>query len=407
MKRVVVTGIGIVSSIGDNKESVAAALRSGKSGIVYSDEYEERGFRSHVHGAPKIDIDEKMDRKSRRFMGDGAAYNYIAMQEAISDSGLQPEDISNPLTGLIMGSGGPSTKNLLMAFDTAREKSAKKVGPFMVPRTMSSTNSATIATACSIKGVNYSISSACATSAHCIGNGAELIQMGKQDIVFAGGGEELDWTMTLLFDAMGALSSKFNKSPQVASRPFDSNRDGFVIAGGGGVIVLEELEHARARGAKIYGEFAGYGATSDGYDMVQPSGEGAVRCMQMALANIEGPVDYINTHGTSTPVGDVKELAAIKEVFGKSNKVPAFASTKSLTGHSLGAAGVQEAIYSLLMMEGGFIAASANVENPDEALADMPLVTEVQEDIELNCVLSNSFGFGGTNASLVFKSVSP
>jgi len=407
MKRVVVTGIGIVSSIGDNKESAAAALRSGKSGIVYSDEYEERGFRSHVHGAPKIDIDEKMDRKSRRFMGDGAAYNYIAMQEAISDSGLQPEDISNPRTGLIMGSGGPSTKNLLMAFDTAREKSAKKVGPFMVPRTMSSTNSATIATACSIKGVNYSISSACATSAHCIGNGAELIQMGKQDIVFAGGGEELDWTMTLLFDAMGALSSKFNKSPQVASRPFDSNRDGFVIAGGGGVIVLEELEHARARGAKIYGEFAGYGATSDGYDMVQPSGEGAVRCMQMALANIEGPVDYINTHGTSTPVGDVKELAAIKEVFGKSNKVPAFASTKSLTGHSLGAAGVQEAIYSLLMMEGGFIAASANVENPDEALADMPLVTEVQEDRELNCVLSNSFGFGGTNASLVFKSVSP
>ena len=407
MKRVVVTGIGIVSSIGDNKESVAAALRAGKSGIVYADEYEERGFRSHVHGAPKIDIDEKMDRKSRRFMGDGAAYNYIAMQEAISDSGLQPEDISNPLTGLIMGSGGPSTKNLLMAFDTAREKSAKKVGPFMVPRTMSSTNSATIATACSIKGVNYSISSACATSAHCIGNGAELIQMGKQDIVFAGGGEELDWTMTLLFDAMGALSSKFNKSPQVASRPFDANRDGFVIAGGGGVIVLEELEHARARGAKIYGEFAGYGATSDGYDMVQPSGEGAVRCMQMALANIEGPVDYINTHGTSTPVGDVKELAAIKEVFGKSNKVPAFASTKSLTGHSLGAAGVQEAIYSLLMMEGGFIAASANVENPDEALADMPLVTEVQEDIELNCVLSNSFGFGGTNASLVFKSVSP
>ena len=407
MKRVVVTGIGIVSSIGDNKESVAAALRAGKSGIVYSDEYEERGFRSHVHGAPKIDIDEKMDRKSRRFMGDGAAYNYIAMQEAISDSGLQPEDISNPRTGLIMGSGGPSTKNLLMAFDTAREKSAKKVGPLMVPRTMSSTNSATIATACSIKGVNYSISSACATSAHCIGNGAELIQMGKQDIVFAGGGEELDWTMTLLFDAMGALSSKFNKSPQVASRPFDANRDGFVIAGGGGVIVLEELEHARTRGAKIYGEFAGYGATSDGYDMVQPSGEGAVRCMQMALANIEGPVDYINTHGTSTPVGDVKELAAIKEVFGKSNKVPAFASTKSLTGHSLGAAGVQEAIYSLLMMEGGFIAASANVENPDEALAGMPLVTEVQEDRELNCVLSNSFGFGGTNASLVFKSVSP
>lgn len=406
MKRVVVTGIGIVSSIGDNKESVAAALRAGKSGIVYSDEYEERGFRSHVHGAPKIDIDEKMDRKARRFMGDGAAYNYIAMQEAISDSGLEPEDISNPRTGLIMGSGGPSTKNLLMAFDTAREKSAKKVGPFMVPRTMSSTNSATIATACSIKGVNYSISSACATSAHCIGNGAELIQMGKQDIVFSGGGEELDWTMTLLFDAMGALSSKFNKTPQVASRPFDANRDGFVIAGGGGVIVLEELEHARARGAKIYGEFAGYGATSDGHDMVQPSGEGAVRCMQMSLANIEGPVDYINTHGTSTPVGDVKELAAIKEVFGKSNKVPAFASTKSLTGHSLGAAGVQEAIYSLLMMEGGFIAASANVENPDEALADMPLVTEVQEEKELNCVLSNSFGFGGTNASLVFKSVS-
>ena len=407
MKRVVVTGIGIVSSIGDNKEIVAAALRAGKSGIVYSDEYEERGFRSHVHGAPKIDIEEKMDRKSRRFMGDGAAYNYIAMQEAISDSGLEPEDISNPRTGLIMGSGGPSTKNLLMAFDTAREKSAKKVGPFMVPRTMSSTNSATIATAFSIKGVNYSISSACATSAHCIGNGAELIQMGKQDIVFAGGGEELDWTMTLLFDAMGALSAKFNNSPQTASRPFDASRDGFVIAGGGGVIVLEELEHARARGAKIYGEFAGYGATSDGYDMVQPSGEGAVRCMQMALENIEAPIDYINTHGTSTPVGDVKELAAIKEVFGKGNQVPAFSSTKSLTGHSLGAAGVQEAIYSLLMMEGGFIAASANVKNPDEALADMPLVTELQEDKNLNCVLSNSFGFGGTNASLVFKSVSP
>jgi len=405
MKRVVVTGIGIVSSIGDNKAEVAESLRSGKSGIGFCEEYKERGFRSHVHGAPGIDIDETMDRKLRRFMGDGAAYNYIAMQEALADSGLEDGDISNPRTGLIMGSGGPSTKNLLVAFDTAREKGAKKVGPFMVPRTMSSTNSATLATAFGIKGVNYSISSACATSAHCIGNGTELIQLGKQDIVFAGGGEELDWTMTVLFDAMGALSSKYNDAPETASRLFDANRDGFVIAGGGGVVVLEELEHAKARGATIYAECAGYGATSDGYDMVQPSGEGAVRCMQIALDGVDAPIDYINTHGTSTPVGDVKELAALREVFGDRNQIPAFASTKSLTGHSLGAAGVQEAIYSLLMMEGGFISASANVEEPDEDLGDMPLVTEMRDNVELNCVLSNSFGFGGTNASLVFKSV--
>ena len=405
MKRVVVTGIGIVSSIGNNKNEVAKALLTGKSGISFCEEYQKRGFRSHVHGLPSIDIEGKMDRKLRRFMGDGAAYNYIAMQEALVDSGLADHEISSARAGLIMGSGGPSTKNLLSAFDTAREKGAKKVGPFMVPRTMSSTNSATLATAFGIKGVNYSISSACATSAHCIGNGMELIQLGKQDIVFAGGGEELDWTMTVLFDAMGALTSKYNDHPERASRPFDSTRDGFVIAGGGGVVVLEELEHAKARGAKIYAECVGYGATSDGFDMVQPSGEGAVRCMKMALENVEEPIDYINTHGTSTPVGDVKELGALREVFADKAKIPPFASTKSLTGHSLGAAGVQEAIYSLLMMEGKFISASANVDDADDGVGDMPLVTETCKNTELNCVLSNSFGFGGTNASLIFKSV--
>jgi 3-oxoacyl-[acyl-carrier-protein] synthase-1 len=406
MRRVVITGIGIVSSIGNNKKEVVRSLSDGKSGIRFCEAYSERGFRSHVHGQPNLDIDENMDRKWRRFMGDGAAYNYIAMLEALADSGLEKSDIVNPRTGLIMGSGGPSTKNLLAAFDAARDKGAKKVGPFMVPRTMSSTNSATLATAFGIKGVNYSISSACATSAHCIGNGAELIQFGKQDLVFAGGGEELDWTMTLLFDAMGALSSKYNSAPETASRPFDANRDGFVIAGGGGVVVLEELEHAKARGAKIYAELAGYGATSDGFDMVQPSGEGAIRCMEMALAGVDMPVEYINTHGTSTPVGDVKELAAIRHVFGKRSRIPAFASTKSLTGHSLGAAGVQEAIYSLLMMEHKFIAASANVDKPDQEVGEMPLVTEKRDQTPLNCVLSNSFGFGGTNASLVFRSVS-
>ncbi|MBS41508.1 MAG: beta-ketoacyl-[acyl-carrier-protein] synthase I [Rhodospirillales bacterium] len=405
MKRVVVTGIGVVSSIGNDKLEVTESLKNGTSGISFAPEYAERGFRSHVHGAPKIDLDKFIDRKKRRFMGDGAAYNYIAMDQAIEDSGLQVDEVSNDRTGLIMGSGGPSTKNLLIAFDTARNSSAKKVGPFMVPRTMSSTNSATLATAFKIKGINYSISSACATSAHCIGNAAELIQLGKQDIVFAGGGEELDWTMTVLFDAMPALSGSYNSIPTKASRPFDSDRDGFVIAGGGGVLVLEELEHARSRGAKIYGEVAGYGATSDGYDMVQPSGEGAVRCMNMALENVDRPVDYINTHGTSTPVGDVKELAALREVFGKRNAIPAFSSTKSLTGHSLGATGVHEAIYTLLMMEHSFISASANVENMDPEVGDMPLVTKRRDNVEIGCALSNSFGFGGTNASLTFTSL--
>jgi len=405
MKRVVVTGVGVVSSIGNDKEEVTRSLRAGKSGISFASEYAERGFRSHVHGAPKIDLNDFIDRKRRRFMGDGAAYNYIAMGQAIKDSGLEPNEVSHNGTGLIMGSGGPSTKNLLIAFDTARNSSAKKVGPFMVPRTMSSTNSATLATAFKIKGVNYSISSACATSAHCIGNAAELIQLGKQDIVFAGGGEELDWTMTVLFDAMPALSGGYNDSPTKASRPFDADRDGFVIAGGGGVLVLEELEHAKARGARIYAEFAGYGATSDGHDMVQPSGEGAVRCMNMALKNVDRPVDYINTHGTSTPVGDVKELAALREVFGDRNTIPAFSSTKSLTGHSLGATGVHEAIYTLLMMQNRFISASANVENIDPNVGDMPLVTERRDNVEIGCALSNSFGFGGTNASLTFTSL--
>jgi len=404
MKRVVVTGLGIVSSIGNNKEEVTASLRDGKSGISFAPEYAERGFRSHVHGAPTIDLADFVDRKHRRFMGDGAAYNYVAMDQAIADAGLEDTDVSNDRTGLIMGSGGPSTKNLLIAFDTARNSSAKKVGPFMVPRTMSSTNSATLATAFKIRGVNYSISSACATSAHCIGNAAELIQLGKQDIVFAGGGEELDWTMTVLFDAMPALSGGYNDTPERASRPFDANRDGFVIAGGGGVVVLEELDHAKARGAKIYAEFAGYGATSDGYDMVQPSGEGAIRCMNMALQGIDS-VDYVNTHGTSTPVGDVKELGALRAVFAERNGVPAFNSTKSLAGHSLGATGVHEAIYTLLMMENKFISASANVENVDPEVGDLPLVTERQDNVDINCALSNSFGFGGTNASLAFKTL--
>ena len=404
MKRVVVTGLGIVSSIGNNKEEVTASLRDGKSGISFAPEYAERGFRSHVHGAPTIDLADFVDRKHRRFMGDGAAYNYVAMDQAIADAGLEDTDVSNDRTGLIMGSGGPSTKNLLIAFDTARNSSAKKVGPFMVPRTMSSTNSATLATAFKIRGVNYSISSACATSAHCIGNAAELIQLGKQDIVFAGGGEELDWTMTVLFDAMPALSGGYNDTPERASRPFDANRDGFVIAGGGGVVVLEELEHAKARGAKIYAEFAGYGATSDGYDMVQPSGEGAIRCMNMALQGIDS-ADYVNTHGTSTPVGDVKELGALRAVFAERNGVPAFNSTKSLAGHSLGATGVHEAIYTLLMMENKFISASANVENVDPEVGDLPLVTERQDNVDINCALSNSFGFGGTNASLAFKTL--
>ena len=403
VKRVVVTGMGIVSSIGSDKAEVLESLRHGRSGISFCEEYKELGFRCHVHGKPKVDLTAAIDRRVRRFMGDGAAFNYIAMREAIEDAGLEEDEVSNERAGLVMGSGGPSTSNLVAAADTARSRGPKHVGPFMVPRTMSSTNSATLATPFKIKGVNYSISSACATSAHCIGNGAELIQLGKQDIVFAGGGEEVHWSMTVLFDAMPALSSKYNDTPEQASRPFDANRDGFVIAGGGGVVVLEELEHAKARGAKIYGELVGYGATSDGYDMVQPSGEGAVRCMRMAMADLDETVDYINTHGTGTPVGDARELEAIRTVFGHRNRIPAFNSTKSLTGHSLGAAGVHESIYSLLMMKHNFISASANVTDPDPEVDGMPLALERQDDVEINCILTNSFGFGGTNASLAFR----
>ena len=403
MRRVVVTGMGIVSSIGNSKAEVLDSLRQGRSGITFCEVYRDMGFRSHVHGSLKIDPDEAVDRRWRRFMGDGAAYNYIAMQEAIADSGLAEGDVSNERTGLIMGSGGPSTKSLVAAADTAREKGPKKVGPFAVPKTMSSTNSATLSVAFKIKGVNYSISSACSTSAHCIGNAAEIIQLGKQDIIFAGGGEELHWTLSVLFDAMPALSSGYNDTPERASRAYDAHRDGFVISGGGGVLVMEELEHARARGARIYAEFAGYGANSDGFDMVQPSGEGAVRCMTMALQTLDLPVDYINTHGTSTPAGDVKELEAIREAFKERGRIPPFSSTKSLTGHSLGAAGVHEAIYSLLMMRNNFITASANVESLDPAAEGMPIVLKRQDNVTLNCVLSNSFGFGGTNATLAFK----
>lgn len=401
MRRVVVTGLGILSSIGNNQAEVLDSLREGRSGIVGAPEYRELGMRSQVHGTVKIDLDQTVDRRLRRFMGDGAAYNYLAMQQAVEDSGLEPGDVSNERTGLIMGSGGPSTKNLLIAFDTARQKEPKRVGPFMVPRTMSSTNSATLATPFKIKGVNYSISSACATSAHCIGNGAELIQWGKQDIVFAGGGEELDWTLSVLFDAMPALSGGYNDTPEKASRAYDAKRDGFVIAGGGGALVLEELSHAKARGAKIYAELVGYGATSDGFDMVQPSGEGAVRCIRQAVKGTNIPVDYINTHGTSTPVGDIVELRALREVFG--DRVPPLSSTKSLTGHSLGAAGVHEAIYCLLMMQHNFIAASANIEELDAEARDMPIVRDRRDNMRLNLVISNSFGFGGTNATLAFR----
>jgi len=401
MRRVAVTGLGIVSSIGNDKDEVLQSLKDGRSGITFCEEYAERGFRSHVHGSIDIDIDAHIDRKLRRFMGDGAAYNYIAMAQAIKDAGLSDKEVSNERTGLVMGSGGPSTSNLLNAWHTAQEKSAKRVGPYMVPRTMSSTNSATLATPFEIKGVNYSITSACATSAHCIGNGAELIQWGKQDIVFAGGGEELHWTMTVLFDAMPALSSGFNATPERASRPYDTNRDGFVIAGGGGVVVLEGLEHALARGAKIYGEIVGYAATSDGYDMVQPSPDGQIRCMRLALAGLNDPVVYVNTHGTSTPVGDIGELQALREVFGE--HIPYISSTKSLTGHSLGATGVHETIYSLLMMENSFISASANIEEIDPGAAGFPIVRERMDNVALDCVISNSFGFGGTNATLVFK----
>ncbi len=403
MRRAVVTGLGIVSSIGNNKDEVLDSLREGRSGITFCEVYRDLGFRSHVHGSLKVTLEDVLDRKVRRFMGDGAAYNYLAMEQAVADAGLTQDEVSNERTGLIMGSGGPSTKNLVLAADTVREKGARKVGPFMVPRTMSSTNSATLATPFKIKGVSYSVSSACATSAHCIGNAAELIQLGKQDTVFAGGGEELHWSMTVLFDAMPALSSNFNDTPEQASRAYDVKRDGFVISGGGGVVVLEELEHAKARGAKIYAELAGYGATSDGYDMVQPSGDGAVRCMRMAMAGVEEPVDYINAHGTSTPVGDVRELEAMRDVFRDRDYIPFFSSTKSLTGHSLGAAGVHEAIYCLLMMENDFICASANVEELDPEADGMPIVVERRDGVSLNCVLSNSFGFGGTNATLLFK----
>lgn len=401
MRRVAVTGLGIVSSIGNDKDEVLRSLKEGRSGIKFCQEYADRGFRSHVHGAVDIDIDAHIDRKIRRFMGDGAAYNYIAMAQAIADAGLTESEVSNERTGMVMGSGGPSTSNLLLAWNTAQEKGAKRVGPYMVPRTMSSTNSATLATPFRIKGVNYSISSACSTSAHCIGNGTELVQWGKQDIVFAGGGEELHWTMTVLFDAMPALSSGYNATPERASRPYDANRDGFVIAGGGGVVVLEEMEHAKARGARIYAEIVGYGATSDGFDMVQPSGEGAARCMRQALDGLNMPVGYINVHGTSTPVGDIKELEAIREVFG--DHVPPLSSTKSLTGHSLGATGVHETIYSLLMMKHRFIAANANIEELDPGAAGFPIVRERKDNVALDCVISNSFGFGGTNATLVFK----
>ena len=405
MRRVVITGIGIISPIGNSAAEVEANLRAGKSGIVAAPDYTEKGFRSQVKGMPQIVLEDYIDKRDLRFMGPGAAYNFLAMQQAIADSGLSDADVSNPRSGLIMGSGGPSTSNFFYAHQMVIEKGApKKMGPFMVTRCMSSTNSACLATPFKIKGVNYSITSACSTSAHCIGNGTELIQMGKQDIVFAGGGEELDWTLSCLFDAMGAMSSKYNDTPQTASRPYDASRDGFVIAGGGGVVVLEELSHALARGAKIYGEVTGYAATSDGYDMVAPSGEGGERAMRLAISTLpEGRhVDYINSHGTSTVVGDVTEMEAIRRVFGK-GQTPPVSSTKSLTGHSLGATGVHEAIYSLLMMNSDFIAASANVTTLDPALDPSEIVTKLRTGVKLDSVLSNSFGFGGTNATLVMS----
>ncbi len=406
MRRVVVTGLGIVSSIGNNAQEVVASLREARSGIVKADDYEKLGFRCRVHGAPRLDWEEVLDRKTRRFMAGGTAWNYIAMEQAVQDSGLEPNEVSNDRTGIIMGSGGPSTKAIVRAADVTREKGPKKVGPFEVPKGMSSTASATLSVPFQIRGVNYSISSACSTSSHCIGNAAELIGWGKQDVIFAGGSEELDWTLSVLFDAMGAMSSKYNDTPETASRAYDVNRDGFVIAGGAGVLVLEELEHAKARGARIYAEVAGYGANSDGKDMVQPSGEGAARCMRQAMEGLDGKglgckIDYINPHATSTPIGDVREIEAIREVFG--DDVPPISATKSLTGHSLGASGVQEAIYSLLMMQSGFICKSANIEEMDPDFTDMPIVTERKDNVALDCVMSNSFGFGGTNATLVFR----
>ena len=401
MKRVVITGLGIKSSIGNSKDEVTASLREARTGIEHCAEYEELGFRSHVHGPIRLDLNSLIDRKQKRFMGDTSAFSYLAMRDAIADADLPPDLVSNTRTGLIVGSGGASNENVVLAVDTMRNKGAKKVGPTMVPRIMSSTASACLSVAYKVLGVNYSISSACATSAHCIGNAWELIQNGKQDIIFAGGGDEVHWSSTLLFDSMGALSSKFNQTPETASRPFDANRDGFVISGGGGIVVLEELEHAQTRGAKIYAEIVGYGATSDGMDMVKPSGEGAARCMQQALSTVENPVNHINAHATSTPVGDISELVAIKEVF--TDKIPLISATKSISGHALGAAGVNEAIYSLLMLEGDFVFGSANVSIMDKEAEGMPIVCERLDNAGLETVMSNSFGFGGTNATLVFQ----
>jgi 3-oxoacyl-[acyl-carrier-protein] synthase I len=402
MRRVAVTGMGIVSPIGNSTQEVVASMREARSGITFSTEHDEHGFKSKVQGKPVIDLDASIDRRAKRFMGDTAAYAFLSMEQALRDSGLEEKDIVNPRTGLIVGSGGPSVRNIVEAVDITRaNKSPRRIGPFAVPKAMSSTCSAVLSTWYKIKGVNYSISSACATSAHCVGNAAEMIQFGKQDIVFAGGAEELDWSLSCLFDAMGAMSTKFNDRPATASRAFDKNRDGFVIAGGGGLVVLEEWEHAKARGAKIYAELVGYGATSDGHDMVAPSGEGAVRCMQQAMATVKGDIDYVNAHGTSTPVGDVTEIKALREVFG--DRIPPVNSTKSLTGHSLGGTGVQEAIYSILQMNNGFIAESANIEEIDPEVADAPIVRSRVDNAKLERVLSNSFGFGGTNATLVFQ----
>jgi 3-oxoacyl-[acyl-carrier-protein] synthase-1 len=408
MRRVAITGVGIVSSIGNNVHEVTESLRNGTSGIVAAPEYAELGFRSQIHGTVKMDVADHVDRKQLRFMGEGAAYAVLAMEQAIADSGLEDGDVSNVRTGLVAGSGGPSTANLLAAFDTTREKGPKRIGPYMVPRCMSSTVSACIATFFKIRGINYSISSACSTSAHCITAGADAIRSGNQDIVFAGGGEELHWTLSVLFDAMGAMSSKYNDTPTLASRPYDVDRDGFVIAGGGGMVVLEDMEHAKARGANIYAELVGYGANSDGADMVAPSGEGAVRCMELALAGFDGKaitdkIDYINAHGTSTPVGDIKELEAIKTVFSPRGYLPVVTSTKSLTGHSLGATGVQEAIYTIIMMQNNFISASANIQNPEPEIGDIPVAQKRIDDCNINFALSNSFGFGGTNATLALR----
>ncbi len=403
MKKVVVTGLGIVSCLGNNQEEVYQSLLNSKSGISFSEEYKEYNLKSHIHGKPKIKIEDHIERKTIRFMGSGSAYNFIAMKEAIKDSGLDEKDVSNNLTGIVMGSGGPSIENVILAADKTRAKTPKLMGPFIVPRTMASTASATLAVPFKIKGVNYTMSSACATSGHCIGNSVELIQSGKQKIMFAGGSEELHWALTAMFDAMTALSSKYNDTPEKASRAYDKTRDGFVIAGGGGVLVLEEYEHAKARGAKIYAEITGYGATSDGYDMVAPSGEGAVRCMQMALKTAKNKIDYINTHGTSTPVGDIIELKSVGETF--KDKIPKISSTKSLSGHPLGAASVHEAIYCLIMMKNNFIAASANINEMDDEAKKFPIVTKVEKNVILNSVMSNSFGFGGTNATLVFERI--